>query len=65
MKRFLIILLIMLFLTDFTVLGIIILCAYITNEVIGDLIYIVNELKQMRIKKKLERKEIVENKRGN
>lgn len=40
MKRFLIILLIMLFLTDFTVLGIIILCAYITDMVIGDLIYI-------------------------
>ena len=55
----------MLFLTDFTVLGIIILCAYITDGVIGDLIYIVNGLKQMRIKKKLERKEIVENKRGN
>lgn len=65
MKRFLIILLIMLFLTDFTVLGIIILCAYITDMVIGDLIYIVNELKQMRIKKKLERKEIIENERGN
>ena len=65
MKRFLIILLIMLFLTDFTVLGIIILCAYIIDGVIGDLIYIVNELKQKRIKKKLERKEIVENKRDN
>ena len=55
----------MLFLTDFTVLGIIILCAYIIDGVIGDLIYIVNELKQKRIKKKLERKEIVENKRDN
>lgn len=43
----------------------IILCAYITYGVIGDLIYIINELKQMIIKKKLERKEIVENKRGN